>query len=356
MRVAVIGLSVLVPLDLHNHFGFVRRDCQLAFGLGDRVVLLFRTLVQRVGERVRALAHCRLASRHFIRRAFAVSKAVARYRHFAVRQRRAVVDLLIRSRGQRHRALADRQTAVCRLRNDILSCRVNRALSSGREVSFICSSIRSLRANFDRAEISVFRRSGKAGNALLFSIISLLVALRRQRDVLIIVEIDLVLSLGDRDRLLFVRFRRNCAAVNRGGGCLHLCTKRLLVNSLGIRNLSGRPVPVVVHRVAQVGSLRPLRGIGHIARHRLRNLRIPARKLPAGLAGRRCIRVIRVIFRCKFTKVCGVLVILCLKVAIDARGIRDRARDHSIEFIIEIDDLIKLIKRNRFSYIILLST
>ena len=100
----------------------------------------------------------------------------------------------------------------------------------------------------------------------------------------------------------------------------------------------------------------PLRGIRRVSLHRLRNLRIPARKLPAGLAGRRCLRVIQVICRCRCTKVCGVLVIRCIKVAIVARGIRDRVRDHFIEFIIEIDDLIKLIKRNRFSYIILLIT
>ena len=149
----------------------------------------------------------------------------------------------------------DRQRTVCRLRNDILSCSVYSALSSVREDSVIRSGIRSLRANCDRAEISAIRRTGKAGNAMLVSIISHRVAVRFQLDVLIIVEIDLVRSRPNRNRLIFIRFRRNCAAVNRGGGCLHLCPERLLVKGLGIRNLSGRPVPVVVHRIAQVGLL-----------------------------------------------------------------------------------------------------
>ena len=153
------------------------------------------------------------------------------------------------------RVRRDLQRSVDRLRNDILSCRVNRANRTFRKRCRICSDIRSRRANGDRAEISAVRRSGKAGNAMHVSIISHRGAVRRQLDVLIIVEIDLVRSLGDRDRLLFIRFRRNCVAVNLGGRCLPLCPERLAVNGLGIRDLLGRPVPVVVHRVAQVGSL-----------------------------------------------------------------------------------------------------
>ena len=146
----------------------------------------------------------------------------------------------------------DHELTIRRLRNDIFFCRVNRANRTIRKVCRIFADIRSLRANCDRAEISVFRRTGKAGNALLRSIISHRVAVRRQRHVLIIVEIDLVRSLGDRDRLLFIRFRRNCVAFNRGGGCLHRFPERLAVKGLGSRNLLGRPVPVIVHRIAQV--------------------------------------------------------------------------------------------------------
>ena len=242
------GASVL--LDRHNHFVRGRSDFQLAFGLGDRVVVRLRAFVQRVGERVIALANIRLASRHVIRRAFAVGKAVsAANRHRAVRQRRAVVDLLARARGQRHAALADYELTVRRLRNDILFCRVNRALSSGREDSVIRSSIRSLRANCDRAEISVFRRSGKAGNALLLSIIRHSLAVRFQLDVLIIVEIYYVRSLGDRDRLGGIRYRR--IAIDLNGGFRH-GTAEFCFFCLRLNRFILFAHPVVVHRVVSL--------------------------------------------------------------------------------------------------------
>ena len=120
--------------------------------------------------------------------------------------------------------LRDLQRSRIRRRNDILSCSVNRALGSVREDSVICSDIRSRRANGDISEISIHRRTGKAGNALLRSIISLRVAVRRQRDVLIIVEIDLVRSRPNRDRLLVIRYWR--VAIDRNGGFRHGTTER----------------------------------------------------------------------------------------------------------------------------------
>ena len=147
----------------------------------------------------------------------------------------------------------DHELTVRRLRNDILSCRINRANRTFRKRCRIGVSIRSRRANRDIAEISVFRRSGKAGNALLLSIISLRVAVRFQRDVLIIVEIDLVLFRPNRDRLGIIRYRR--VALGSDGGFRRLCPKRLASNGLGRLDKNFSSVPVVVHRVAQVGSL-----------------------------------------------------------------------------------------------------
>ena len=145
----------------------------------------------------------------------------------------------------------DLQLSVDRLRNDILSCRVNRANRTIRKVCRIFANVRSLRANRDIAEIRAFRRTGKAGNALLLSIIRHSLALRRQLDVLIIVEIDLVRSLGDRDRLLFIRFRRNCVAFNRGGGCLHGTAKRRFFCLLSNRCVLIAH-PIVVYRVVSL--------------------------------------------------------------------------------------------------------
>ena len=142
--------------------------------------------------------------------------------------------------------LRDLQRSRIRRRNDILSCSVNRALGSVREDSVICSDIRSRRANGDISEISIHRRTGKAGNALLRSIISLRVAVRRQRDVLIIVEIDLVRSRPNRDRLLVIRYWR--VAIDRNGGFRHGTTERR--SSFFRRcNFSRCSVQIIVYRV-----------------------------------------------------------------------------------------------------------
>ena len=140
----------------------------------------------------------------------------------------------------------DLQRSVDRLRNDILSCSVNRALGSVREDSVIRSDIRSLRTNCDIAEISLCRRSGKAGNALLRSIISLLVAVRRQLDVLMIVEIDLVRSRPNRDRLLVIRYWR--VARNRDGGFRHSLAE-LRSSIYRIINTNLCSVQIIVYRV-----------------------------------------------------------------------------------------------------------
>ena len=140
----------------------------------------------------------------------------------------------------------DRQRTVCRLRNDILFCSVYSALSSVREDSVIRSDIRSLRANFDRAEISAFRRTGKAGNAMLVSIISHRGAVRRQRDVLIIVEVKNVIAIDNRERRFLTRHQR----VARNIGVLrgHSFAERLS-SCCGGFNLFLCSVQIIVYRV-----------------------------------------------------------------------------------------------------------
>ena len=144
--------------------------------------------------------------------------------------------------------LRDLQRSRIRRRNDILSCSVNRALGSVREDSVICSDIRSRRANGDISEISIHRRTGKTGNAMLVSIISRRVAVRRQLDVLIIVEIDYVfvrVSLN-RDLLGISRYRR--VAIDRNGGFRHGTTERR--SSFFRRyNFSRCSVQIIVYRV-----------------------------------------------------------------------------------------------------------
>ena len=144
------------------------------------------------------------------------------------------------------RVRRDLELAVDRIRNDILSFSVNRSNRTFRKLCRIFADIRSLRANFDRAEISVFRRSGKAGNAMLVSIISHRVAVRRQRDVLIIVEIDYVRSIFNRNRLGSIRYRR--VAIDRNGGFRHGTAERRFF-CLRLNRCILIAHPVVVHRV-----------------------------------------------------------------------------------------------------------
>ena len=197
MRLAVIGLSVLVPRDRYRHFGRRRSDRQLAFFLLDSVVVFVELFAFREGDRVRhfTLGSVRHAARRLDLRHFAFNKAVARYRHNRLRQRRAVIRLAGRFRGQHHLARADRQRSRIRRRNDILSCRVNLVQRITRfsfilfKIDRISSSVLSRSARFsDIVKGNVFLRAGVARNRLIFSIISLLVAVRRQLDVLIIVE------------------------------------------------------------------------------------------------------------------------------------------------------------------------
>ena len=142
--------------------------------------------------------------------------------------------------------LRDLQRSRIRLRNDILFCSVYRVNRTFRKRCRICSDIRSLRANCDRAEISVFRRTGKAGNFLLLSIIRHRGAVRRQLDVLIIVEIDLVRSRPNRDRLLVIRYWR--VARNRDGGFRHSLAE-LRSSIYRIINTNLCSVQIIVYRV-----------------------------------------------------------------------------------------------------------
>ena len=143
----------------------------------------------------------------------------------------------------------DHELAVLRLRNDILFCRVNRANRTIRKLCRIRSSIRSRRANGDCAEISAFRRTGKAGNAMLVSIISLRVAVRRQLDVLIIVEIDYVIGRVslNLDRLRLIRYRR--IALDRNWGFRHGTAERRS-SFFRLCNFSLCSVQIIVYRVS----------------------------------------------------------------------------------------------------------
>ena len=151
------------------------------------------------------------------------------------------------------RVRRDRQRSRIRRRNFIFIRRVNRANRTLRKRYRIFADILSRSARFGNiVKGDVFLRADVARfNRLRFSIIRHRVAVRRQLDVLIIVEIDLVLFRPNRDRLGIIRYRR--VALGSDGGFRRLCPKRLASNGLGRLDKNFSSVPVVVHRVAQVG-------------------------------------------------------------------------------------------------------
>ena len=199
MFLAVIRLGLRLARNLYKHFCFDRVDLEPAVGNVKRHV---REVAVRVCELVSGQTH--RVGAHIRSRRFrgAVVREVSRRVTYTLGGRDGHVIALnrlfasvirygvIMSRDRHNHFVRDRrdlQRSVDRLRNDILSCRVNRVNRTIRKRCRICSDIPSLRANFDLAEISVFRRTGKAGNFLLLSIIRHRVAVRRQLDVLIIV-------------------------------------------------------------------------------------------------------------------------------------------------------------------------
>ena len=144
----------------------------------------------------------------------------------------------------------DRQRSRIRRRNDIFLRRVNLANRTIRKVCRIFAGIRSRCARFGNADKgNPVRRTGKAGNAMLVSIISRRVAVRRQLDVLIIVEIDYVRSLGDRDRLGGIRYRR--IAIDLNGGFRH-GTAKICFFCLRFNRFILFAHPIVVYRVVSL--------------------------------------------------------------------------------------------------------
>ena len=192
-------MATRVSRDRHRHFGFGRVDLEPAVGnvkrhvreVAVRVCELVSGQTHRVGAHIRSRRFRGAAEREVSRRV--IYTLGGRDRHFIALNRlfASVIRYgVIMSRDRHNHFVRDRrdhELAIRRRRNDILSCRVNRSNRTFRKRCRICSDIRSLRANCDRAEISIYRRSGKAGNALLLSIIRHRVAVRRQLDVLIIV-------------------------------------------------------------------------------------------------------------------------------------------------------------------------
>ena len=259
--------------DRHGHLVSRRGDFQRAIFRSDGVVVGLRVLVQRVGERVVDLTNIGDGAGHIVGRTLACGKAVAGHGHVAVRQRRAVVDLLGAARSQRHGALCDGQLAVRRHGDDVLLRPVNGADGAFSERRIVLARIRALRADGDRGEIRTLGRAGEAGDALLFAVVGLGLAVRGQLYVLVIVEVDHVFVGGDGQSLR--SSINNCEAVDTDGPFGYFFAECLVGDRLAGRNRLSRAVPVVVDGVCEVAALCIGNGFHNVVRgHRAGNSRL----------------------------------------------------------------------------------
>ena len=169
--------------DRHSDRFVISRYGQCAFRLGDVIVVRLRAFVQRIGERVRALACVGLAAGHVVCRTLACHKSVARHRHGVVRQRRLVIDLAVGCARQRYAPLTNHQAAVHDHECYVREVRVRVREVCRRQVHIICSRV-GTRDRRVAAEAEVVRRVQRgivvsdldarhiiAGHGMLFSVV-----------------------------------------------------------------------------------------------------------------------------------------------------------------------------------------
>ena len=156
----------------------------------------------------------------------------------------------------------DRQQTVLRLGHDILFRGVHRADRSLLELRGISADIRPLRTDGDGAEVRAVGRAGEAGDAVLLAVIGHGTAVRGQGDVLIIIEVDHVLTRADR-QILAVR-RDGGIAGDVDGTLRDGRVKGLAAHGLGRCHRLLRTIPIVVDGIAQVAADRPRAGQGDV--------------------------------------------------------------------------------------------
>ena len=247
-----------------------RGDRQRAVGHAERDVLKVRIRILKlrrgqthhIGARVGALRRSRSGEGEV---RFRIERIAGGNRVAGHELLRAAVRPAVGNAGDGHNDAADRgdrQQTVLRLGHDILFRGVHRADRSLLELRGISADIRPLRTDGDGAEVRAVGRAGEAGDAVLLAVIDSGTAVRGQGDVLIIIEVDHVLTRADRQALA-VR-RDGGIAVNRGRLLRDDRAEGLAAHGLGGRHLVGRAVPVVVDGIAQVAAERPRAGQGDV--------------------------------------------------------------------------------------------
>ena len=252
-------ISLRVALCRQRHFGGADRQAAINnFEPHIREILVVvrevcRLQLHVICARVGALHYRAAAKREvafLVQRVADVGNLVARYGLLG-----SVILLGASVLLDRHnhfvRRRRDRQLARICFFDDVVTRGIALSNRIFRKRCRIFADKRSLRANGNSLECQTVNRAVIAGNAMLFSIISLRVALCRQLDVLIIVEIDYVfvrVSLN-RDLLGISRYRR--VALDRNGGFRH-GTAEFCFFCLRFNRFILFAHPIVVYRVVSL--------------------------------------------------------------------------------------------------------
>ena len=250
-------ISLRVALCRQRHFGGADRQAainNLEPHIREILVVVrevCRLQLHVICARVSALHYRAAAKREvafLVQRVADVGNLVARYGLLG-----SVIRLGARVLLDRHnhfvRRRRDRQLSRIRFFDDVVTRGIALSNRIFRKRCRIFADKRSLRANGNSLECQTVNRAVIAGNAMLFSIIRHSLAVRFQLDVLIIVEIDYVRSLGDRDRLGGIRYRR--IAIDLNGGFRH-GTAEICFFCLRLNRFILFAHPVVVHRVVSL--------------------------------------------------------------------------------------------------------
>ena len=267
---AIHALEFLVDLDgvrivqvegVRGGFG----DLQRALSLGDGVVGGLGALVQRVGERVLRLADVGNRAGHVVGRALAVNEAVAANGDLRLGQGCAVVNLAGAGGGQGDAALVDGQGAGIG-GGDVIQVIVRAdGIVAKRDVVGI--GVSAAAAGADTFKGHALGSAGVAGDRVLLTVVRHGVAVRGQRDVLVVVEVEHILTGADRHRRLLAG--NEGVTVNRCVGNSYLITMHCIIASRGGLNLF--TIPEVVDGIRRsVCRLAPRAGQCNVPRNRNR--------------------------------------------------------------------------------------
>ena len=183
---------------------------------------------------------------------FAVYKAVAGHGHFGVRQRSAVILLVVGSGGQSHGALVDDQLSVRCLGYDVLTGSIHRVHGAVGKLRIIGTCVGAGCGDGNTGEVRASGSTGVAFHSLLGAVIGPGLAVGGQLYILIVVEVDLILAGANGDGLAGIADR--CAVRNRDGRLIQRLLEGQARNSLGFMYLLRGSVPVVVYGCGQVGA------------------------------------------------------------------------------------------------------